>query len=70
MRYLFFIIVSIFSLYADEYYYNLNNYLIDKISESNGYCKRLKKSIDSNICFKKSIKYVKFQKEDGLKDYK
>ena len=54
-------------LYSNEYYFNLDNYLIDTISKSNKYCKRLKKRVTDTICFKKSIKYVKFQKEDGLK---
>ena len=66
-KYLLLTILATATLVANEYYYNLDNYLIDTISKSNKYCKRLKKSINSNICFKKSIKYVKFQKENGLK---
>ena len=66
-KYLLLTILATATLVANEYCYNLDKYLIDTISKSDSYCKRLKRSIDSNICFKKSIKYVKFQKENGLR---
>ena len=62
-------VLFVFGLQADEFYFDITNYKIDRVSESKKYCKALQKGIDHRICFSKSLHYDLMQNDKLLKGF-